>query len=143
MYKVCSSCDLNKSLDMFEKDKRYRSGYRSQCVQCRYVNQNTSRTANYLKRKYGITEQEYQDKLNSQGHVCDICKLPETRIVKRKSKKYKSPVLPRLAVDHNHQTGEIRGLLCAKCNIALGHLQDDIKNLESAIEYLKRWSINE
>lgn len=78
----------------------------------------------YLKRKYGITEEQYEDILEAQAGKCGIChRKPKTR---------------RLAVDHNHKTGEVRGLLCSRCNHGLlGHAHDSIEMLERAIEYLK------
>lgn len=66
-----------------------------------------------LKPRYGITIDEYDALLLSQGEVCAICqKLPQTsRILK-------------LAVDHDHATGEIRGLLCQRCNMGLHFLEN-------------------
>lgn len=56
----------------------------------------------YLARKYGITPEEYEEKLSQQGGRCAVCRrLPGNR---------------RLAVDHNHRTGQLRGLLCYRCN---------------------------
>lgn len=138
--KVCTTCKVEKPVGLFEADKRYKSGYRSQCIQCRYSNQIVSKTSYHLKRTYGISESEYQGMLSEQNYVCAICKLPETRIVKSTVRKYTNPAAPRLAVDHDHITGKNRGLLCAKCNIGLGHFQDNIDNLESAIAYLKKWN---
>lgn len=60
---------------------------------------------------------------NSQGGVCAICECPDKK---------------RLSVDHDHQTGKIRGLLCANCNLALGNFKDDPDRLAKAIVYLKR-----
>ncbi len=77
--------------------------------------------------------------LDSQDGLCGICRLPETRVVKSGNRKYTNPIAPRLAVDHNHVTNKNRGLLCAKCNIGLGHFQDSIENLEAAVAYLKKW----
>lgn len=73
------------------------------------------------KERYGIQADEYELlKKNQNGH-CGICK--------KKTKLY---------VDHDHETNEIRGLLCSKCNLGLGHFSDDCDTLESAIDYLKK-----
>jgi len=81
------------------------------------------------QRKFGITHQEYAKLYQSQGGVCAICSQPETatRLGKVKS----------LAVDHDHKTGRVRGLLCSDCNTGIGKLKDDPKVLQSAIQYLK------
>lgn len=77
-----------------------------------------------LKKKYGMTEQEYVKLLHKQGGVCAIC--------------FKPPCDELLCVDHNHETGKVRGLLHRSCNAAIGLLKEDIDNLESAIRYLKK-----
>lgn len=72
-------------------------------------------------RKYGITEDEYQSLFNKQGGVCAICGgVPDTR-------------WKMLAVDHDHQTGKVRGLLCMVCNTMLGRLEN---RLEVTLKYL-------
>jgi hypothetical protein len=78
-----------------------------------------------LVRSAGIPAQAYQDKLTEQGGVCAICGLG---CVSGR----------RLAADHDHQTGEFRGLLCGLCNASLGGFRDDPILLERAIEYLSR-----
>ena len=78
-----------------------------------------------IKKKYGITDTEYHQLNESQNYVCAICKGTDDRGA-------------RLAIDHCHNTNKIRGLLCRKCNVALGYLNDDITLLESAITYLKK-----
>lgn len=80
-----------------------------------------------LKNRYGITQKEYDTMSESQNHVCKICKLPKNTANKK------------LAVDHNHKTGQIRGLLCDRCNRAIGLLKVDegTELLEKAIEYIK------
>ena len=94
---------------------------------------------NHLYLKYGITLEEWEYRLKEQNGVCAICKKPETRITRPNAKKYLNGEQPRLSMDHDHVTGKARGLLCYKCNIGIGHLQDSIENLESAIKYLKKW----
>ena len=64
-----------------------------------------------------------------QNGVCAICGKPETKVQYGK--------IQPLTVDHNHETGKVRGLLCFNCNIAIGKLKDDIVLLEKAIDYLK------
>jgi hypothetical protein len=64
-----------------------------------------------------------------QGGVCAICEKKETR-------KYKGKII-RLSIDHNHKTGEIRGLLCHGCNVGIGHFSDSIEFLLKAINYLR------
>ena len=82
-----------------------------------------------LKRYYGIDLAKYQEMLLEQNGVCGICKKPETSVVNGKIKP--------LAVDHCHNSEKIRGLLCARCNQAIGLLNEDVNVLTSAIEYLR------
>ena len=79
---------------------------------------------NRIKNDYGITDIQYQEMSEAQNNTCAICNELDTQGY-------------RLAIDHCHNTGKVRGLLCRKCNLAIGHLKDDIKLLESAINYLK------
>jgi hypothetical protein len=88
----------------------------------------------YLKARFGINRSQYYDMLESQNGTCAICNKPETR------KHHKSGRIIRLAVDHCHITGKIRGLLCAAHNKALGTFKDDVSILENAINYLKKHS---
>jgi hypothetical protein len=76
-----------------------------------------------LRREYGISLEEYQWMLEVQDGVCAICRKPEVRIC-------------RLSVDHDHETGQVRGLLCAKCNSILGYAEDQPLILQAAIDYL-------
>lgn len=85
-----------------------------------------------LKYNYGITLDEYNLILLKQDNKCSICKQPETQIDKRYNR------IRSLAVDHDHVSGDIRGLLCGNCNKGLGHFKDNIKYLKSAIEYLEK-----
>jgi hypothetical protein len=79
-----------------------------------------------LRKNYGITEGEYDSMLLGQGGVCAICKGAE-------------PSGRRLAVDHCHTTGKVRGLLCSRCNPAIGLFNENVANLASAIDYLHRF----
>lgn len=88
-----------------------------------------------LKRHYGIDLEHYQKMLLDQSGVCAICKKPETSVVNGKIKP--------LAVDHCHNSEKIRGLLCARCNQAIGLLNEDVNVLSAAIEYLHKHSITD
>lgn len=79
---------------------------------------------NQLKNKFGITVHEYNQLLEKQNNQCAICK------------RYQYEFSKLFAVDHCHQTGKIRGLLCHSCNTALGHFQDKLEILDSAVNYL-------
>ena len=85
-----------------------------------------------LKTKYGITLEDYNLLLIEQNNCCDICKKPEKAIHNQTKK------LQKLAVDHCHKTGKVRGLLCQDCNRGLGKFHDNISNLTSAIKYLSK-----
>lgn len=76
-----------------------------------------------LKAKYGLDQESYEQLLEAQTGTCAICgDTPERS----------------LRVDHEHDSGSVRGLLCHHCNIGLGHFKDNIEVLEAAIAYLKR-----
>jgi hypothetical protein len=131
--KFCNTCKENKLLFGFQKNQSTEDGYCRYCKSCRsYVrkasyrknkeryiekqinwnNRNKSRIKGYvLKRLYGISLEDYQKMLSSQKNCCKIC-LKQSIIGARK-----------LAVDHCHKTGKIRGLLCTNCNIFLGYLE--------------------
>lgn len=83
-----------------------------------------------LRRNYGITIADYDRMYAEQGGVCAICKQPE-RLVRR-------GVLQELSIDHCHDTGKVRGLLCHDCNTGIGKLGDSPERLQVAIDYLAR-----
>lgn len=86
---------------------------------------------NGLKNAHGITLEEYESMLEAQGHVCAICGRAEHRLSTAGQRAY------RLAVDHEHKTAAIRGLLCSMCNHAIGYLDDSPNLLKRAIAYLQ------
>jgi len=75
-------------------------------------------------KQYGITIEQYEEMFRKQRGLCAICKKPEDKF--------------RLAVDHNHITGKVRGLLCHNCNPAIGKFNHDVILLSRALKYLKK-----
>lgn len=93
---------------------------------------NTIPTKNKVKQYnfkywYGISLDYYNELLKQQNYSCLICGRKHNENNKK------------LHIDHNHKTNHVRGLLCFKCNIALGHFNDDIKLLKSAISYMENY----
>lgn len=131
VYKVCTKCKKKKTIQSFRKDKQKSDGLYSSCSQCwkKYYHSNPNKRImnriTDLKRKYGLTVEEYDEMLKKQNGGCAIC-----------GGKNKNNW--NLAVDHNHKTGKNRELLCASCNIVLGVSYDNIQILEKAINYIKK-----
>lgn len=119
--KKCSICKDDKALDQFFYDKSSKDGHMIFCKKC-----NTIRTREYrYKTLYGITPQIYHKMYKSQKGKCLICK-----------KFYEL-----LAVDHDHKTGKVRGLLCKPCNYNLGRYKEKIWVFENFIKYLSTSNI--
>lgn len=85
-----------------------------------------------FKKRFGVDYATYRLMAQAQGNVCAICAKPESAV----NPKSLEPRL--LAIDHCHNTGKVRGLLCSKCNTGIGSLNDDVSRLRSAIAYLER-----
>lgn len=110
----CRSC-CRKQL----KENRKKSDYNAKRKKSRYKYRNYE--ADYmLKFRYGITREERTQMLENQGNVCKICKTDDKRFV----------------IDHCHKTGKIRGLLCDRCNLTLGRVEENIEILSNMISYL-------
>jgi hypothetical protein len=133
LYRTCMTCGVEKQItEFYMRDKK--TGRRhSACKECDKARvkarhqANPERTRNNdLKRNYGITLQEHQEMYNNQNGRCAICK-------KEGDGKWK-----KLCVDHDHETGKVRQLLCRRCNMVLGQVYDNISLLEEHIKYLKK-----
>ncbi|MFF0743586.1 endonuclease VII domain-containing protein [Streptomyces sp. NPDC004111] len=115
-HKLCRSCGEIKPQSEWHRNSSASDGLSTRCKACRAV----QGRAGHLKRKYGITEAERDDMVASQAGVCTICLKA-----------------PAVHVDHCHETGRVRGVLCFNCNAALGLLGDDPDALRRAIAYLE------
>jgi hypothetical protein len=81
----------------------------------------------YYKKRYGITIEQYEKMLKAQNGVCAICGENNNHKTQR-----------HLHIDHNHQTGKVRGLLCIRCNTIIGNSKENTEILKKAIEYIYR-----
>lgn len=142
--KKCTFCKQIKSLSNFWNDITRPDGLQAKCKYCekeirqhRRAN-NPDQTLGQKVKKYwpGLHPLDaaklYMTLLAKQNGVCKICNLPETEL-EPYTKETK-----RLCVDHCHKTKTVRGLLCKKCNAALGSFQDSAQNLKTALLYLEK-----
>lgn len=118
----CSGCKILKSVDEFNKN-RSRPGYDTRCRTCKAA---THREA-HLRRKFGMTLDEYDALLKKQNNACAICKKQQAH----------RPGT-NLPIDHCHTTGKVRGLLCDFCNQGIGSLMDSPELLRVAADYLEK-----
>lgn len=113
-------------------------------TECRYKHRLKINRDNKARRKrkpdykpghiktYGLTLEQYEAMVEYQDHKCKICGIHETENSLDKNGNPK-----RLSIDHDHETGQIRGLLCNPCNTALGSFRDNVESLQRAILYLE------
>ena len=151
--KVCSRCGKTKPLSEFNKDSSAKDGLQHWCRQCQkeydaerapkyreknreeirarnrvYYSKNKDIYSDYrLKRTFGISLVDYDAMLEAQGGGCAIC----GQTPKEEGR--------RLCVDHDHKTGEVRGLLCNICNRCIGFLQDDSELCRQMMLYLRSY----
>lgn len=129
--KKCAGCQVERSFSDFWKKSGTPDGLDSRCKICRNVSRNSDprtkirKRRALLKHKYGISLEDYEAMLEKQGGVCAACGDVETR-----------KDTQHLAVDHDHSTGVVRGILCQKCNTALGLLNDDPQRISALLNYL-------
>lgn len=82
-------------------------------------------------QKYGITRERYDAMLKEQSGVCAICKNPETKM------DYRHGSVKKLSIDHCHKTQKVRGLLCSRCNITIGQIEESVELLRSMEIYIQ------
>ena len=119
----CKACSNRTHKEYVEENREKLNAY----MKSRYTPQEQNRIREYgLNRMYGLSTDDYQSLLNKQRNGCAICK--------RSPDDNRRP----LDVDHSHTTGKIRGLLCMRCNRAMGMFQDNPKILIKAAQYLRK-----
>lgn len=119
----CAYCGENHVRDAKHLKQNMRS---RECKHTRSSNwSGLDRWDAIIRRTYGITLEEYYELIDFQGGGCAIC----GKALEKNGR--------RLSIDHDHQTGRVRGVLCSPCNQGLGQFKDNVESLEMAIEYLK------
>ena len=109
--------------------KRTAEGYWSKFYQQNKEKRKTGHRLYQLMKQYGLTGEDYERMFDAQQGLCAICQKPE-------SDKYPSGVRKRLNVDHDHETGKVRALLCRACNVGIGNLGDRSETVFAAAVYL-------
>lgn len=155
--KVCTKCHVEQPILQFYAHRGTKDGRTTYCASCQRAasrqwtkdnaervkaRNQSARDADPDRKKrdhrqwwlklYGLTQSDYAALLQGQNGVCAICLKPERFIDPRTGEPR------RLAVDHDHANGRVRGLLCGRCNRTLGHMDEDIDSLMRAAEYLRR-----
>ena len=134
--KLCIKCKEEKSTSNFSTAPSRKGGFYSYCKSCanekqrhRYKHNinghrdkdNINSVKQHYKASYGLADEVIAKIMESRVGECEICSTKTD-----------------LVVDHNHNTGKVRGRICGLCNTMLGHAKDSVANLESAINYLKK-----
>lgn len=148
--KLCKDCSTDKPVSDYHRHKATRDRLQAFCKPCGLLRnrewraRNPEKLAAYqrnrpprpasvrrdqqLRRQYGIDQDRYNELVDEQDGRCAICQeIPAPVNGKRIA----------LFVDHCHETSRIRGLLCTNCNVAIGHMKDDVSRLRAAIAYLE------
>lgn len=118
--KICSCCRINKKEKDFVKTKSNSDGLSLVCRDCNKYKK--------IATSYGLSRKEYTNLLEQVNYSCECCGIKFDNSVGK----------TKCHVDHDHQTGKIRGLLCNNCNLGIGSLGDNITSLENALKYLKK-----
>lgn len=114
--KVCIGCG-----NSFTRDVGFR-----QVNTTKYCSESCLRRAKHLRTRYGITFETVNEILIKQNNLCLICKVDLDTLTDKE-----------INIDHCHLTGEIRGILCAPCNMGLGNFKDNVEALKAAVKYLE------
>lgn len=140
--RFCNKCNQTLTLDNFSINAKGKFGRKSVCKPCCNKDQKSLATQRkgenpdlwrkyryekHLKSAYGLTPEAYLELLDKQDHKCAICGREENLVGNK------------LFVDHCHESGAVRGILCYHCNTLLGMSFDNVETLICAVTYLKKF----
>jgi hypothetical protein len=130
--KICSACRNDLPLNAFNKNRAFKDGLANQCRDCLNESRRKWREAHpdrhkarHVKNRYGIALDEYEAMAQRANGKCPICKEPPP------------PPFKAFDLDHDHETGKVRGLLCRPCNLALGGARDNPTILRALADYIE------
>ncbi len=132
--KTCTKCQQSKPLSAFGNKKSKKDGKNSWCRVCGVADtrrwnrehapqRKRNQAFDHITRRYGMTKDEFSSLLLRSSGKCDSCG---------------DELRDSINVDHDHSTGQVRGLLCFPCNAGLGMFSDDIRRMELAVVYLRK-----
>ncbi len=116
LHSVCKSCQNKRHTEWSRKEGKE-------------ISRRISQRGSWKKKGINLTQQEYDNKFKTQKGCCAICGVTQTKLN------------CALAVDHNHKTGKVRGLLCAKCNYVVGAIESNGYRIPKAKVYLEKWEV--
>lgn len=129
--KICKRCGKQKDADQFRRIPGNRDGLDTKCVPCarEYDRERQPRYrrrsfANKLQLRYGVSFDQWSEMLIGQGGRCAVC----------------CEQLINVHLDHDHSSGQVRGLLCPSCNLAEGHLASNPARARALAEYMEAWA---
>ena len=144
-YASCKKCSYARSLKWSESNKdkqrvallKYKQSEKGKAAEKRAYERRLPKVAElnrlYRLKVLGVSKEEYEARFAAQGGLCAICDKPESR-------KSKYGKVSALILDHNHETGDPRGLICHGCNAALGFSRECIETLQNMVAYVKKWN---
>lgn len=136
--KECGDCKQVLPVSQFWRNNARADRYQHRCKECSKVGvygwqrgnvKYIAYRQNERLKRFKLTQANYDEMLLKQDGLCAICRQPERARFRGR--------LKRLAVDHCHKTGRVRGLLCQSCNRGIGYLGDDAERVVAALAYLK------
>lgn len=129
--KKCTKCGETKPRTEFGQDKKRKDGLTCWCLSCKKgAHDPVRKRIADIKRNYGLAPHEYEELLCMCDAKCMVCGMS--------AREHKATTGTFLCVDHDHETGKVRGLLCRECNAAIGKLQEDPELVLKAYHYLTK-----
>lgn len=127
--KHCRKCDQTLPLDAFWRQGGKSSGRQSYCIECTKADRQARKLArrDSLKRNYGMSPSDEERLWEEQGGLCAVCDQPMVRGARGRS---------AMCIDHDHESGRVRAMLCNECNTALGMLAEDPDRIFNLLAYV-------